>query len=280
MDEAAFKDAVEVARGIIDERLETNGETAAEWLGRLYELRPAELRGALLNDLMYCSTKIAAAWDGLELIAGKLRREGQPFPPDLARWLQDRPRRPTKRGPDPDGDLPRKLAVAVAIRYLARCGWKPVTRKVPRNNKKLTLCCVEGGSACDVVGVAAGIGGYKNVERIWTESASPESAIYRNSPPPVLVLIVFCPSSQRRRFVPPLGNHGFSEVEMNQQERLLRRPEVEKRTGIPTSSLYRLMRAGQFPTPIKIGTRAVAWSEAEIAEWLADRPRATGQAPA
>ena len=59
-------------------------------------------------------------------------------------------------------------------------------------------------------------------------------------------------------------------------QRLLRRPEVEQRTGIPCASLYRMRRAGQFPAPIKIGARSIAWPEAEIEEWLATRPRATG----
>lgn len=178
MDEAAFKDAVEVARGIIDECRETNGDTAHEWLGRLYELRPAELRGALLHDLLYCSTKIAAAWDGLELIAGKLRREGQPLPPDLARWLQDCPRRPTQRGPDPDRDVPRNCMIVIAVRHFTRCGLPPTRRanKSPR-------CCWQGGSACDVVGAAIRMN-YKAIEAVWTNSAKTESAFYRKSSPP------------------------------------------------------------------------------------------------
>ena len=62
-------------------------------------------------------------------------------------------------------------------------------------------------------------------------------------------------------------------------DRLLRRPEVEQRCQLGRSTIYRLMRLGQFPTPIKIGPRAVRWSEREIEDWMASRPRATGERP-
>ena len=64
------------------------------------------------------------------------------------------------------------------------------------------------------------------------------------------------------------------------QDRLLRREEVETRCGIARTTIYRLMRCGQFPEPIKVGPRAVRWPASEIEEWLADRPRATGEGAA
>ena len=60
------------------------------------------------------------------------------------------------------------------------------------------------------------------------------------------------------------------------QKFLLTRTEVEARCRIGRSTIYRLMRAGQFPTPIRIGPRAVRWPTSEIDTWLAERPRATG----
>ena len=63
-------------------------------------------------------------------------------------------------------------------------------------------------------------------------------------------------------------------------DRLLRREEVEERTGLSRSAIYRLMRAHQFPTPIKIGPRAVRWPQSEINEFIAARPRATGEVAA
>ena len=60
-------------------------------------------------------------------------------------------------------------------------------------------------------------------------------------------------------------------------DRLLRRQEVERRCQLSRSTIYRLMRAGQFPEPIRIGPRAVRWSQQEIDAYLAGCPRATGE---
>ncbi len=53
--------------------------------------------------------------------------------------------------------------------------------------------------------------------------------------------------------------------------RLLRRPAVEKLTGLSRSSIYALMDRGEFPRPRRIGRRAVAWDEAALERWLATR---------
>ena len=64
---------------------------------------------------------------------------------------------------------------------------------------------------------------------------------------------------------------------MTDHDRLLRREEVESLVGLKRSSLYREMRAGRFPLPLRIGPRAVRWPASEIQSWLASRPRATGE---
>ena len=53
--------------------------------------------------------------------------------------------------------------------------------------------------------------------------------------------------------------------------KLIRRPEVEKLTGLSRSSIYALMDRGEFPRPRRIGQRAVAWDEATLERWLATR---------
>ena len=63
-------------------------------------------------------------------------------------------------------------------------------------------------------------------------------------------------------------------------DRLLTRGEVEARTALSRTSIYRKMREGSFPEPLKIGARAVRWRESEIEEFIASRPRATGMAAA
>ena len=50
--------------------------------------------------------------------------------------------------------------------------------------------------------------------------------------------------------------------------RILRRPEVEARTGYPTSTLYTKIQTGEFPRPIKLSARAVGWDERLVEEHI------------
>lgn len=54
-------------------------------------------------------------------------------------------------------------------------------------------------------------------------------------------------------------------------ERLLRLPAVRERVQLSRSSIYERAAAGDFPAPIKIGPRAVAWRASEIDAWIAAR---------
>ena len=51
-------------------------------------------------------------------------------------------------------------------------------------------------------------------------------------------------------------------------ENLLRRPEVEAITGLSRASIYARMTKGDFPRPMRIGPRAVAWRESDVQEWI------------
>lgn len=53
--------------------------------------------------------------------------------------------------------------------------------------------------------------------------------------------------------------------------RYLRLPEVKTETGLGKTSIYQLIREGEFPKPVKISSRAVAWREGSIEAWKADR---------
>ncbi|QCP87440.1 AlpA family transcriptional regulator [Cereibacter sphaeroides] len=57
-------------------------------------------------------------------------------------------------------------------------------------------------------------------------------------------------------------------------EKYLRRTNVESVTGLSRTTIYRLMAEGKFPKPVKLTSRAVAWPESRISEWLASRPEA------
>lgn len=60
--------------------------------------------------------------------------------------------------------------------------------------------------------------------------------------------------------------------------KFMRRPQVEAATGLPTSTLYELISKGQFPRPIRLGERAVAWLEADVVAWQRQRLAESGRA--
>jgi prophage regulatory protein len=53
---------------------------------------------------------------------------------------------------------------------------------------------------------------------------------------------------------------------------LARRRQVEQLVQLSRSSIYAGVKAGTFPTPVRIGTRAVAWRISDLEAWLAARP--------
>ena len=57
---------------------------------------------------------------------------------------------------------------------------------------------------------------------------------------------------------------------------LLARADVERLVGMSCSSIYRAMRQGDFPEPLRIGARGVRWRADEIETWINGRLRVTG----
>lgn len=57
-------------------------------------------------------------------------------------------------------------------------------------------------------------------------------------------------------------------------EKHYRRTEVESITGLGRSTIYALMSEGKFPRPVKLSSKAVAWPESRIADWLHSREAA------
>ncbi len=54
-------------------------------------------------------------------------------------------------------------------------------------------------------------------------------------------------------------------------KRLLRRSEVQHLTGLSKSCIYARMSRDEFPKPISLGGRLVAWDSEVIQQWIADR---------
>ena len=60
-------------------------------------------------------------------------------------------------------------------------------------------------------------------------------------------------------------------------DEILREPSVLKATGISRTTLWRRVRSGDFPRPLRLGgptTRAVGWRREDVERWLAERPTA------
>jgi prophage regulatory protein len=60
---------------------------------------------------------------------------------------------------------------------------------------------------------------------------------------------------------------------------LLRLGAVTGRTGLSRSSIYYLIGKGEFPRPVYVGARAVAWVSEESDEWIKARIQG-GRSPA
>lgn len=52
---------------------------------------------------------------------------------------------------------------------------------------------------------------------------------------------------------------------------LLNRQSVQTRTTLSRSSLYAMIAKGEFPAPIKISGRRVAWPETTVNNWIQSR---------
>jgi prophage regulatory protein len=55
--------------------------------------------------------------------------------------------------------------------------------------------------------------------------------------------------------------------------RFLRYPDLRRKKGIPFTRMHlrRLIKAGKFPRPIKLGDKDLSWIESEIDDFIAGR---------
>lgn len=61
---------------------------------------------------------------------------------------------------------------------------------------------------------------------------------------------------------------------MSSATSLIRKPVVRARVGLSDVTIWRLVRDGKFPRPIRIGKRAIAWKSTDIEAWINARPEA------
>lgn len=62
-----------------------------------------------------------------------------------------------------------------------------------------------------------------------------------------------------------------SKNQQIENNRLIRRREVQTKTGLGASSIYAMMKNGEFPQCLNLSERRVAWIESEIDQWIANR---------
>lgn len=53
---------------------------------------------------------------------------------------------------------------------------------------------------------------------------------------------------------------------------LVRQPVVLKAIGIGKSTLWRWIREGRFPKPVRLGANCVAWRADDVNQWINSRP--------
>lgn len=54
-------------------------------------------------------------------------------------------------------------------------------------------------------------------------------------------------------------------------ERLLRLRDVLDRVGLSTATLYRRIKAGEFPAPMKLSAGIARWRESQVDRWIAEK---------
>ena len=55
------------------------------------------------------------------------------------------------------------------------------------------------------------------------------------------------------------------------ESRILRCPEVCHRTGMSKATVYRLVKAGQFPKSVKLSARLRGWRSEDVQDWISNR---------
>lgn len=60
----------------------------------------------------------------------------------------------------------------------------------------------------------------------------------------------------------------MTEQQTKQVKRLIRLKEVVDRTSLSKTSIYELMKSGEFPKQVHLGSQSVAWVEDEVDQFI------------
>lgn len=67
------------------------------------------------------------------------------------------------------------------------------------------------------------------------------------------------------------SSHLVETTQPQAERHIMRRNEVERKTGFKRAHIYNLMKEGKFPQAKRIGLRAVGWDSLEIEQWITER---------
>lgn len=56
--------------------------------------------------------------------------------------------------------------------------------------------------------------------------------------------------------------------QVNQEDKILRLPQVMERVGLKKSAIYKRIANKEFPAPVKLGTHVSGWLESDIQKWI------------
>jgi prophage regulatory protein len=76
--------------------------------------------------------------------------------------------------------------------------------------------------------------------------------------------------ARRQRSSERIETHdGPASAAVVNDRKLLDKWEIEEMTSLDITTIYRKIKAGSFPQPVRVGRRRVAWRESDIAARLA-----------
>jgi prophage regulatory protein len=65
----------------------------------------------------------------------------------------------------------------------------------------------------------------------------------------------------------------------DRRSQMVRLPEVSELVGLGSSTIRAKVAEGPFPTPVRIGARAIAWRLSDVEQYLAERPTVGASTP-
>ena len=84
--------------------------------------------------------------------------------------------------------------------------------------------------------------------------------------------------SHGRRFIQRVALNFTLRRQMTKKplDRILRPREVTQVTGLARTTIWRGVKAGTFPKPVRLTPSAIGWCQTDLAHWLAERRAAAG----